>query len=50
MTVSQLIELLKQMPQDVEVQIGTFDPGQHEVTVVSLEKSKDQDYVFLGDY
>jgi len=50
MTVSQLIELLKQFPADLPVQVGTFDPGQHEVTVVSVEKTKDQDYVFLGDY
>lgn len=50
MTVSQLIELLKQFPADLPVQVGTFDPGQHEITVVSVEKTKDQDYVFLGDY
>jgi hypothetical protein len=50
MTVSQLIELLKQFPADLPVQVGTFDPGQHELTVVSVEKTKDQDYVFLGDY
>jgi hypothetical protein len=50
MTVSQLIELLKQFPADLPVCVGTFDPGQHELTVVSLETSKDQDYVFVGDY
>ena len=48
--VSQLIELLQQMPQDLEVQVGTFDPGQHEVTVVSVEKTNTEDYVFLGNY
>ena len=50
MKVSQLIELLQQMPQDLEVQVGTFDPGQHEVTVVSVEKTNTEDYVFLGNY
>ena len=49
-TVSQLIELLKQFSADLPVQVGTFDPGQHELTVVSVEKTYDQDYVFLGDY
>ena len=50
MTVSQLMELLKEMPQDLVVQVGTFDPGQHEITVVSVEKTNQGDYVFLGDY
>ena len=49
-TVSQLMELLKEMPQDLVVQVGTFDPGQHELTVVSVEKTNRGDYVFLGDY
>ena len=50
MTVSQLIELLKQFPADLPVCVGTFDPGQHAITRVSVEKTDDQDYVFLGDY
>jgi len=48
--VSKLIELLQQMHQDLEVQVGTFDPGQHELTVVSVEKTNTEDYVFLGNY
>ena len=50
MTVSQLMELLKQFPADLPVHVGTFDPGQHEITVVSVEKTNRGDYVFLGDY
>lgn len=50
MTVAELIERLKQMPQDVHVEIGVDHPGQTDLTVVSLEKFGDTHYVFLGDY
>ena len=51
MKVSELIELLKQMPQDVDVELGLDESGQTgEGLVVSLEKSVSGQYVFIGDY
>lgn len=50
MTVSELIELLKKMPQDARVEIGVDAPCQTEPTVVSLEKTVTDQYVFIGDY
>ena len=51
MKVSELIELLKQMPQDVDVELGLDEGGQTgEGLVVSLEKKVNGQYVFIGDY
>ena len=54
MTVSELIEKLKQMPQDAEVNLGLESAGQTgENLVVTLERSgvtTSTDYVFIGDY
>lgn len=50
MTVRELIEMLQQMPQDARVELGVDAPGQTEPTVVSLEKTSNDVYVFIGDY
>jgi hypothetical protein len=52
MKVFELIELLKQMPQDVDVQLGLNESGSQtgEGLLVSLEKFKQEEYVFIGDY
>lgn len=50
MTVAQLIELLKKMPQDARVEIGTDEHVQTEPTHVTLEKYSGGHYVFIGDY
>jgi hypothetical protein len=51
MKVNELIELLKQMPQDVNVALGLDQAGQtSDNLTVSLEKAGDTNYVFIGDY
>lgn len=50
MTVAELIELLKAMPQDAHVEIGTDEHVQTEPTKVSLETWSQGHYVFIGDY
>jgi hypothetical protein len=51
MKVSELIELLKQMPQDLHVEMGIDESGQiSEDIQVSLEKFKGEEYVFIGNY
>ena len=51
MTVNELIELLKQMPQDSRVVLGLDQAGQTGDNLnVSLEQSGDINYVFIGDY
>ena len=52
MKVFELIELLKQMPQDVDVQLGLNESCSQtgEGLLVSLEKFKQEEYVFIGDY
>ena len=51
MKVSELMELLKQMPQDVDVELGLDREGQTGDNLqVSLEKRRDEQYVFIGDY
>jgi hypothetical protein len=50
MTVQELIELLKQMPQDARVEIGTYESLPTEPTHVKLEKYANEYYVFIGDY
>lgn len=51
MKVSELIELLKQMPQDARVELGLDSEGQTgDGIVVSLEQSSNDQYVFIGDY
>ena len=51
MKVQELIELLKQMPQDLEVEMGVDESGQiSEGIQVSLEQFRDEQYVFIGNY
>ena len=50
MKVSELIELLKQMPQDARVEMGFEDYAyQREVQLVSLEQSRGEQYVYIGE-
>lgn len=50
MTVAELIDRLKEMPQDLEVQFQPYDPYVYKVNNVEVVKRRSRSWVELDNY